>query len=165
MLTDYTTYDEIRAVLGVSTDELEDEVLALPLYASHLQGELEDVALALPSAYIAVITIPEASRTDVQQRFALATALFSAYAVAKQLSASLPLFSPKDITEGKASVARFGNDPYKVVIAAVQKDYDRLRMRLNAAYAAQQSLALNVTARSYLSVAVPGNNPVTGGAA
>lgn len=55
LITDYTTYDDVRAVLGVSTDELEDTTLALETYASALLLDLEDVDVALPAAYSALL--------------------------------------------------------------------------------------------------------------
>ena len=38
-ITEYTTYDDVRAALGVSVDDLEDSTLALDLYADMLDVE------------------------------------------------------------------------------------------------------------------------------
>ena len=43
MLTEYTTYEEIRAVLGVADEELEDVVLAQPLFERQLILDLDDI--------------------------------------------------------------------------------------------------------------------------
>ena len=48
-ITDYAAYDEIRAVLGVSDEELEDATLALPMYEKLLNMELLDISEDLPT--------------------------------------------------------------------------------------------------------------------
>ena len=39
-LLTYTTYDDIRAALGVSSDEIEDATLSLSLYELNLTSDL-----------------------------------------------------------------------------------------------------------------------------
>jgi len=51
MITDYTTYDDIRAALGVESEEISDATLGLTLYSSYLDGELEDIDFTLPTVY------------------------------------------------------------------------------------------------------------------
>ena len=41
ILTDYTTYDTVRAVLGVAEEELEDATLGLPMYLQQLQKSMD----------------------------------------------------------------------------------------------------------------------------
>ena len=157
---DYTTYDEIRAVLGVSTDELEDSTLALGLYLSNLIGELEDIDTSLPGDYAVVAAL--SSRSALQQRFYEGTRLFAAYAVAKQLGSGLPLFGPKDITDGKASTSRFADSPYKETLKAVSAYYERTRGKLESAYADLNAGSKTTVARTLFVGGQPSSNPVTG---
>lgn len=159
LITDYTTYDDVRAVLGVSTDELEDTTLALETYASALLLDLEDVDVALPATYSA---LPGTGRTAAQERFFVTVRLFATYAVARQLTSSLPMFGPKDITDGKAGVTRFADSPYKETIKRLQAEYDRYRTRLEKAYAGLTAGAYTLTVPTFLSVASPTSDPVTG---
>jgi hypothetical protein len=159
MLTDYTTYDDIRAALGVSTDELVDTTLALTLYADYLTGELEDINVTLPATFVSIKAIP--SPTDVQTRFLQAARLFATFAVAKQLTAALPLFAAKQVGDGKATVARFDN-PYKDTIMSVNEQYGKMRNRLVTALAAVGTASADKVVSVYLGVASPSVDPVTG---
>lgn len=51
MLIDYTTYDQIRAALGVDDEDLPDSVVSLPLYESILTQEFEDIDLDIETTY------------------------------------------------------------------------------------------------------------------
>lgn len=155
---DYTTYDDIRAVLGVSTDELEDVTLALETYATALLLDLEDVDTGLPAAYAG---LPGTGRSDAQERFYVTARFFATFAVARQLTSALPLFGPKDITDGKASTSRFSDSPYKETIKRVQAEFDRCRTRLEKSYAGLSSGAYILTIPTFLSVASPSIDPVT----
>ena len=160
-LLTYTTYDDIRAALGVSSDEIEDATLSLSLYELNLTSEFEDISLTLESDYATVAAL--SSRTAVQDRFLQATRLFATYAVAFQATTSLPLFSPKDISDGKATVSRYADSPYKEVIKKVEQLYGRYRTKLEAALAANNAeSAPSIAARTYMAVSIPDSDPVTG---
>jgi hypothetical protein len=160
-LLSYTTYDDIRAALGVSSDEILDATLSLSLYELNLTTEFEDISLSLESDYATVAAL--SSRTAVQDRFLQATRLFATYAVAYQAATSLPLFSPKDITDGKAAFSRYADSPYKEVIKRVEQSYGKYKSRLEAALAANNSgSAPSTTPRPYFVVAAPSSDPVTG---
>ena len=158
LITDYTTYADVRAALGVSDDELSDETLGLEIYASALLLDLEDVNVALPAAYAA---LPGSGRTEAQERFFVTSRLFATYAVARQLTSALPMFGPKDITDGKAGVTRFSDSPYKETIKKVQAEYDRYRTRLEKSYAGLSSGTFTLTIPTFLSVASPDTDPIT----
>lgn len=162
MLIDYTTYNDIRSALGVSTDELEDVTLLLEVHDNHLQFELEEVNANLASAYATVVAIASASRTAAQAKLYRATRLFATLAVANSLAGSLPMFGPKDISDGKAMVSRFADAPYKAVIKSVQGQYEVNRDRVKQAYAELNLSSSVSTARSYLSAARPVADPVVG---
>jgi hypothetical protein len=63
MLTDYTTYNDLRAAIGVSSTDLPDEVLSLNLYELILKQEFEAIDLTLESTYIMTeaLTTPHCS--------------------------------------------------------------------------------------------------------
>lgn len=158
MITTYTTYAEIRAVLGVDDDELTDTTLALPVYDSYLTMELEEVNIDLPATYATVKA--ESAPTAPQQRFIQATQMFATFAVAKQLSSSLPLFTVKQQTDSKAGVTRFDN-PYKDTIASIAKEYDRLKNRLVQALNAVGSATEVSAKRVFFSTSPATYNPIT----
>ncbi len=161
LITDYTTYDDIRATLGVSAEELEDVTIALQLYLDMLTVELEDIDATLPATYATKDLL--VSPTAPEVRFLAASRLFATYAVAKHLTGSLPLFSPKDVSDGKALTGRYSMDPYKPVISAVNQQYDRFQKRLQEAWATMNATTATVAAaKSYFSIVVPSTDPVTG---
>lgn len=159
MLTTYTTNADVRAVLGVSDDDLDDQTLSLALYSDYLDQELEDIALTLPATYAATkaITTP----TDIETRFLKACSLFATFSVAKQLTASLPLFAAKDVTDGKAALGRF-DSPFAGVIKSVNEQYEKQRARLVATLTAMGTTSTASVARVYMAVASPSSDPVTG---
>jgi hypothetical protein len=158
-LTDYTTYADVRAALGVSDEELEDATLALTTYEDALVSEFEDISLTLQSTLDA--TLAKVTPTEDEERFLRYARLFSAYTVAKLLTASLPMFGPKTITDGKAKIDRF-NDPYRDTVKDVAAQYDKWRSRLSAAFTALGQSSSTPKVRTYMSVVSPASDPVTG---
>jgi hypothetical protein len=145
MLTDYTTYDEIRAVLGVSQIELPDATLALPLYDRLLTEELLSISSGLKSQYTTIAAIlPESSRTALQQTYYEIVQLFSAYSTARYLLSSLQYFAANKITDGRAEEQRVA-DPYAATRDNVERVFGALRVRILAAYG---GLGNSVTVRA-----------------
>lgn len=162
-LLDYTSYDEVRAVLGVSEKEITDATLALDVYQLNLSVELAALSEALEGDYATVSAVAANTRTALQTKFYGAVRLFSTYAVAFQLLAALPNFSPKDITDGKAAVGRYADSPYKVVIDRTSAMYDTFRVFLASAYKEMTTgSAIQTTVRSPLYKVGLAINPVTG---
>lgn len=158
-MVDFTTYDDIRAALGVSSDDLEDGTISLAVYEVNLKSELRDVSASLATDYATVKA--KSSRTDVEQWFFEVTRLFSTYVVAKHLSSSLPMFAPKTHSDGKAEVTRFTDNPYKETVKAVKALYDQNRTRLQAAYADYKATsAPSKVDRVFFATSAP-FNPVT----
>lgn len=158
-LVNYTSYDSIRAALGVSSDEIRDEVLSLPIYDDHLSSDLEDINVGVDAMHTTVASL--GSPSEDQIRFLRYARLFATYSVAKALTNTLPMFGPKSVEDGKAKVDRF-NDPYKATIKAVLGDFERWRSKLLAAYLALGESATSSTPRTYMSVVSPSSDPVTG---
>ena len=127
-LIDYTSYDEIRAVLGVSDEELEDSTLSLPMYLTTLTLGLGDIDTTLETQYL---TLKAATTlTPKEQKLLDVVSVFSAYAVAQHLLTSMPLFAPKRITDGRAETDRV-TDPFKDVRLGVNHTYASLKARLS----------------------------------
>jgi hypothetical protein len=122
-LTTYCELNEVRAALGVNDIELPDTVLNLPVYEIGLVRELNKVSTSLPVAFSTSSAILQASRTAVQQALVDATHLFSVYACARQVGVSLGSIVPKDIGDGKATISRFSDSPYKDVMQRVESMY------------------------------------------
>jgi hypothetical protein len=148
LITTYTTYAEIRSALGVGPEELADETIALPLYEHALDEELYSIDLNLPTTFQAIADLDQSSWTVAQARFYGAVCMFAVYAVAVKLS-GLPLFAPKDITDGKASVSRDAGAPHKLVMDRCQKEYDRLRALVFSTLAGLSSGSAAAVVRPY----------------
>lgn len=161
-LLDYTTYDEVRATLGVSDAEISDDTLALPMYSSNLNIELGDVSLNLVAQFKAVKAIDPASRTEEQQRLYEAVSLFAALTVARQCCGSLPMFGPKSISDSKTEVSRFSDSPYKETIKSIKANWELYKQRTAAALAAVLSSSTTVRRRTAMVVSSLSTDPVTG---
>jgi hypothetical protein len=164
-LTTYCEYDEVRAALGVNDIELSDTVLSLPVYEIGLVRELNKVSTSLPVAFSTVSNIAEESRTDVQQALLDATHLFCTYAAAKQVGVSLGSIIPKDVGDGKASVSRFSDSPYKEVMRNIEIMFAAVRVSLSealAAYSGAAAPSASTTPFTIFKASNRGYDPVTG---
>lgn len=161
-LVDFTSYDDIRAALGVAKAELEDTTLSLVLYANNLASEFDQVDPTLVDVYTALPAVN--AQTAAEKSFARYVNLFATYAVARQLTISLPLFSPKEIGDGKATMTRYALDPYKQTVLGVLGQYDTFRALLITAFKAlgTGSTAVAVPTRPYFMGVASGSDPVTG---
>lgn len=134
-LTTYTTYEEVRAVLGVSATELPNAVLSQPLYDFHMRLAFEDVAEGVPAMYEMIKTLQVSVTTDAQKRFLTIAGLYAPYALAKHLLTSLPMFAVQSLTDGRASFDRPSNiaiyDDVKADVTAALAD---LLARFRAVY-------------------------------
>jgi hypothetical protein len=155
----YTSYEDVRAALGVTENELSDDTLTLDLYEAHLMSDLEDISIDLDPLHLSLID--GTSLTDAQRRFMRVANAFATYSVAKALTATLPMFGPKSVEDGKAKIDRF-NDPYKDTVRAVLAEWEKWKQRLADAFFAVTSGSSTTTARVMFSVAVPTSDPVTG---
>lgn len=135
MLTQYTSFDEIRAVLGVAEEELEDSVLVRPIYEAELYEDLEDTGTGLVDLFITVSAIPYTDRSDVQKRFYKLVRVFSAYSVARTLLTSLPYFAEHRVEDGRAAKERI-TDPYALTAAGVNASFAAMRLKLSAVFVA-----------------------------
>lgn len=157
---DFVTDDEVRAALGVSITELPAKVLNLATYPIIIEMALDDIHTSLRADYDTVLALP--SPTAAQHRFLDATKMFALYALANHLLATLPMFSVKSLTDGRASFDR-QVDAYKDTKEAVSAMYVSLRYRLSAAYQILYPANTLPSATESLIKAIGlGTNPVTG---
>lgn len=158
MLLDFTSPEEIRAVLGVDEVDIADATLALPIYENYLTMELEDLDVGLPALFTTTAAL--SNPTDAQTRFLSTAKVFATFALAKQLTGSLPLFALKQESDGKAQASRFDN-PYRDVVASINREYDRAKARLLSAMTAVGSASATTTARVYFGTVGLGTDPIT----
>lgn len=160
MLSEFTTTDEVRAVLGVAESELPDTVIELPLYARTLEFDLADLSSTITADYRALPDID--TRTSEQELFFNCLQVFSAYAVARSLVTNAAMFAPKVITDSKTTLQR--ENPYEKAAEAVQAGFLLMRSRLLAAYAVlapTAAVASTSTFTPMLGVGIAAD-PVTG---
>lgn len=164
-LLDYTAYDEVRAVLGVSSTELPDRTLAQPLYGVHAVLALEDVALTLPAVYAEIATLPDGTATALQARLLTLVRLFVPYAVAAKLLTSLPLFAVQSLTDGRAGFDRQDNgNIFEDVGEDVKAALADITARLSACFYAvtgETPTATAITMPVLTRAALRGLDPVT----
>lgn len=133
MLTDYTSYDTVRALLGVGRFEVTDTTLGLAIYENQFLLDLEGLdggvgAARTEYARIAAIS-PPSTRTSTEARYFMLVGMFAGYAVAKELLTTAPMFAPKTISDGKADKTRF-DDPFLAQREGVLSGYADLRSRI-----------------------------------
>jgi hypothetical protein len=129
MLIDFTSYEEIRAALGVSDEELEDATLALPMYEQDLIIDLDEIHENIDTEYHDLA----GTLSNDQLRFQRCVQVFSTYSVARHLLNSLPMFAPKRMQDGRAEQER-SDDPYEATRIGVNGMYGRLRAKLAEAF-------------------------------
>ncbi len=159
-VTTYTSYDQIRALLGVNDIELTDAMLGLEVYDAGLSEDLLDISEDLESDY--ALAEAASPRSAKEERLWRTTRLFASFSCAKRVGTSLSMFGPKDITDGKAGLSRFSDAPYRATMKNVEAEYGLAKQRLIEAYASYASTAAAVSTRNYFMVSTPTNDPVTG---
>ena len=128
MLAPFTSNNDVRALLGVSSEELPDSVLDLPVYQIALRRRLQQLTdtADVSALFLSIDSQPAAGRPADDQALHEAVYYFSSVAAALQAGVSLALVAPKRITDDKSGVERFTDSPYRDVL-------DRLDAELAAA--------------------------------
>lgn len=158
---DYTTYADIRAILGVSRTEVTDETLSLFTYSSQAELMLVDVYASLPTLYSAIKANP--TPTALEDQLEKLTMLYFSYCMAKLLMTALPMFAVQTLEDGRASFTRFGTalddlkDAIELQLAAIRA---RLIAVLNTLIPGAVAVT-NPTRVHILGVGL-GTDPVTG---
>lgn len=115
-LTDYCTPDSVRAVLGISAEEIEDVTVLDPIYYARMIEDLNKLNPGLIGTYTAAKAASPQSAT--QERFVLLVQTAAAYLVAQQMLAALPMFAPQTIQDSKSQVSRVVN-PYTALTNSI----------------------------------------------
>lgn len=162
MLNTYLDYQEVRAVLGLTTTELPDSILTLPMYETLLMLQLEAIGADLPTTFTTISDLPSESRSSTQSRFYDLTRLFSAYATAKELLTSLPMLGVQKLADGRAEFTRQA-EQWESIVDGVDAAYATLRERLGLSYKVLVPAAIIPSAVvSIMTSAVGMTDPVTG---
>jgi hypothetical protein len=132
MLTEFTSYNEIRAALGVSEEEITDCDLESPTRLTLLEEALFDLS---PNLLPAWQSLPDvADRSPAQSRFAKLLSLYATYVVASHLLVSVELFGYQKVADGRASTER-SNKAFENLRANILGMVSRLGKKLLAALA------------------------------
>lgn len=160
-IENYTSYLSIRAALGVSEFELTDSVLADKLFAVYLNQELLGISSTIVTDYDTVNGI--ASKSVAEQNFHDNFYIFTTYSVANHCLNTLPLFSPKTITEDKSTMSRYSDSPHRQTIELVSSEYARAKKALKNAYSVYLGSGEIVVAAPFptMIVSTPATDPVT----
>lgn len=159
-ISEYTSFSEVRAILGVEDDELKDETLQLDTYGLELVEELREISPTLISLYSDIKD--KSDRSDEEGRVYELTRLFAVYYVAQQAGNALPMFSPRSIGDGKATMTRFSGEPYKEMLEEISGRVDLYRTRLKAALEELAAQTTNRSPRTTFVAVGPAYDPVTG---
>lgn len=161
-LLEYISYGEVRAALGVSSYELPDDTLALPMYARALQAKLDSITGTVGDRTGTLRFIFEgisldSSPTDAEEAFSDQVSLFAVYVVAEVCLSGLSLLALKSESDGKAVQTRFSDastfmEVGKAIRAKLSEILDVL-IPMTGGVQATQSL---------LSAVKPLTDPVTG---
>ena len=126
-LLDYTTYADVRAILGVSSTELTDSTLSLNTYSFQAELALTDIYASLPALFSSIKANP--APTSAESTLENVVTLYYGYTVAKLLLSALPMFSVKTLDDGRASFSR-QNDVFSDVRDGVDSALSSLKARL-----------------------------------
>lgn len=139
-----TTTDEVRAIFGLSSAELSDDMLMQPVYISEVKETLLRIR---PELFSNWGTLQNERLLEMVKRVAL-------YSICNLIGETLPLIAARVLTDSKASIQRFNSDLSSIA--------ETIRNRLNQAIRAlKQSKASNQLPR-FMGAGQPSYDPVTG---
>lgn len=159
--TDYTSPDEVRAVLGISAKEVSDDKIATTVNLTTLLEALYKLAPTLQADFATAYAA--APRSAAQARFVLLVETFCAYTVAVAMIPGLPLNAPQIITDGKTAMNRVAN-PFEALLPALHASLGYFKINLMTAYTAVNSAIPVVAAKARVIVLgiATSIDPVTG---
>lgn len=163
MLTTYTPYDSIRAVLGVSAKELKDETLGLVIWETQFLLEMSDVDGGAGQVMTLYNGLPTTGKSVAQQQLYDLVNMLATYSVARQMLTPASLAVPQKITDGKAAVERFDASNFDRVREGVLGTYNQLLGRLKVVLVKLSPTSqVAATDRTFISSVSTGIDPVTG---
>lgn len=151
-VTSYTTTDEIRAALGVTDNEMSDEMMYDALLGQLVLSDLEQWLSDHQTRWTAYKgATPTADEILVGRNIVFYCQWTGAYYAAKAW-----LSIPQQISDGKSSLARYNTDKIMELSSAANKMRGKFRKAI------EDSLGTYVGAASVMGRASPAFDPVTG---
>ena len=133
MLTDYIpSYDDVRAVIGADTEDLEDTEIELTVIELQLVDVLDSVSENLIDIFkdISVkLEDPLQTTTKLERKIVGTLQVLSTYYVALVLAPTFPVKILRKITDGKATGERTA-EPFENLQRELQDTVDTLIERL-----------------------------------
>ena len=122
-VTDYTSYAEIRAVIGVDALELPDATLGLQTYATALYRTLLSITNSSGDTLVALFDAIDPFDMDISEEILYYTIKeYATYVVADACCSGLSMFALKSDSDGKATQSRFASEAtFKDVVKNVQQ--------------------------------------------
>lgn len=132
-VTDYTSYAEIRAVLGVDALELSDTTLGLQTYATALYRALVSITDGDGDSLITLYdVINPLDMTDAEELLYYTIKEYATYIVASSCCSGISMFALRSDSDGTATQSRFASDTtFKDVVKAIQDKVGLLASTLN----------------------------------
>lgn len=131
-LLDYTSYEEVRAALGVSEYELSDDTLSLNLYTQTLQIRLRTMTGTFGATTGSLVAIFDVlsllpSPTAAQEDMLFLIKQYATYVVAEVCLTGLSLMALKSESDGKTVQTRFSAEAtFKDVAANIRQQLNSL---------------------------------------
>lgn len=161
-LTDYTSFQEVRAALGVEDDELSDDTLSLPMYETKLGISLDQIDSTLQAAFLVIAAKVATTRTTPETLVFDRTRLFATYAVAIACIPSIGLRAMKGESDEKADYSRFSGTNLQDLANGLAADFEGISLGLQKAYAAFNASTVTKVVRVFIAGSSPSSDPVTG---
>ena len=123
LVTDYTSYAEIRAVIGVDALELPDATLGLQTFATALYRTLLSITNSSGDTLVALFDAIDPFDMDISEEILYYTIKeYATYVVADACCSGLSMFALKSDSDGKAVQSRFSSEAtFKDVVKNVQQ--------------------------------------------
>ena len=123
LVTDYTSYAEIRAVIGVDALELPDATLGLQTFATALYRTLLSITNSSGETLVALFDAIDPFDMDISEEILYYTIKeYATYVVADACCSGLSMFALKSDSDGKATQSRFSSEAtFKDVVKNVQQ--------------------------------------------
>ena len=123
LVTDYTSYAEIRAVIGVDALELPDATLGLQTFATALYRTLLSITNSSGETLVALFDTIDPFDMDISEEILYYTIKeYATYVVADACCSGLSMFALKSDSDGKATQSRFSSEAtFKDVVKNVQQ--------------------------------------------
>jgi len=162
-ITEYTSYNEVRAICGLTSDDISDATLALELYGNALSLALGSVDLPdeapgpgpLADRFLTIKAMLPAARTTKEQEIYDLTRKYATTAVALEIPLSLT--AAKSLSDSKTTQVRFSPE------SAYQDVRDMLEDSLEAIKDDLENIVDGAADYfQYMSVVSPDTDPVTG---